>query len=76
MRQVAVAANRGSLIDHNPAEVPDEQAGADSSRMRYANPHFSSLFCGFQWREGLSVGIEGFVISLDPTGKAARDDRV
>ena len=37
---------------------------------------FHQFFSGFQWRDGLSVGIEGFMRFLDPTRKAIRDDRV
>jgi len=34
------------------------------------------FFSGSLWRDGLSVGIEGFAQFLDPTRKAMRNDRV
>jgi hypothetical protein len=43
---------------------------------RTVSPDISSVFFGFQWRDGLSVGIEGFVRFLKPTRKAIRNDRV
>ena len=59
----------------SPAAAMDWRMALPRRRERFS-PDISSVFSGFQWREGLSAGIEGFVQFLDPTRKAIRNDRV